>query len=202
MSAATAYDVFAGDCESEPTRATTVALAGSCLKQRSRGHVAVGREADPGAGQTGFWSSFARSTARGTYDEGVGQTFARSPALASPDPVHARDERGHRGTIEHEERRTPRRRASDPVPRPRDDCLLSYAQADTLLTTHGNLLAVTDQPVPGSVRRMLRRQFRSPGHRRRWDRPVPAVNMYGGDVSGSSERSGASSAARRPPTCR
>jgi hypothetical protein len=28
-------------------------------------------------------------------------------------------------------------------------CLLSYAHADTLLTTHGNLLAVTDQPVPG-----------------------------------------------------
>ena len=63
-------------------------------------------------------------------------------------------------------------------------CLLNYAQADTLLTTHGNLLAVTDQPVPGPSGAYFGASF---------DLPVVAddgtvlfrANMYGGDVSGN-----------------
>jgi hypothetical protein len=62
-------------------------------------------------------------------------------------------------------------------------CLSSYAHADTLLTTHGNLLAVTDQPVPGPSGAYFGATF---------DNPVIAddgtvlfrANMYGGDVSG------------------
>jgi hypothetical protein len=33
-------------------------------------------------------------------------------------------------------------------------CLLNNAQAQTLITTHGNLLAVTNKPVPGPSARI------------------------------------------------
>ena len=63
-------------------------------------------------------------------------------------------------------------------------CLLTHAQAQTLLTTHGDLLAVTDQPVPGPSGAYFEVSF---------DTPVIAddgtvlfrVKMYGGDVSGN-----------------
>jgi len=62
-------------------------------------------------------------------------------------------------------------------------CLLTRAQAQTLLTTHGNQLAVIDQPVPGP----------SGAYFQVFDLPVIADNgtvlflsrMYGGDVSGN-----------------
>ena len=62
-------------------------------------------------------------------------------------------------------------------------CLLTRAQAQTLLTTHGNLLAVIDQPVPGP----------SGAYFQVFDVPVIAddgtvlflAKMYGGDVSGN-----------------
>ena len=62
--------------------------------------------------------------------------------------------------------------------------LLSHAHAQTLLTTHGNLLAVTDQPVPGPSGAYFGTSLSIA--------PVIAddgtvlfrANMYGGDVSG------------------
>jgi hypothetical protein len=62
-------------------------------------------------------------------------------------------------------------------------CLLTDAHAQTLLTTHGNLLAVTDQPVPGPSGAYFGTGFDTPAVADDGTVLFRAI-MYGGDVAG------------------
>src|SRR5262245_32707367 len=63
-------------------------------------------------------------------------------------------------------------------------CLLTQVRAETLLTTHGKVLAVTDQPAPGPSGANFEVSFDSPSIAD--DGTVLfRVKLYGGDVSGN-----------------